>query len=142
LIVRTLKTCYRGVYPEEAITCFTEYHSPDHILTDAGSGYTLVLEDETTIIGTGTLQGTNIRRFFIAPEDQGKGFGRQIASALENKALSGRIPDLDLESSLVAVEFWKKLGYKIEKEDIITVANGKKLNYYKMTKKLVKKQPT
>jgi GNAT superfamily N-acetyltransferase len=136
--VRTIDASYSGVYPEEAIAFFKKYHSAEHILKDAESGYTLIFEDRDTIIGTGTLAGTNVRRFFIAPEQHHKGIGKYIALALEKKALIDGKSILDLESSLVAVEFWKTLGYIVEKEDYIPIGNGERLNYFRMVKKLDK----
>ena len=65
LIYKTIEVSYSDVYPEEAIEYFKDYHSEEHILSDARDGYTIILESNGKIIGTGTLLGTNIRRVFI-----------------------------------------------------------------------------
>ena len=81
-----------------------------------------------------------MRRFFIVPEEQHKGLGKDIAYALEKAAISGGKQILDLECFSVAVNFWKKLGYAIEKEEFIPLENGKRLDYFRMIKTLTNKK--
>jgi len=135
LIYKTIEVYYSDVYPEEAIEYFKDYHSEEHILSDARDGYTIILECDGKIIGTGTLLGTNIRRVFIDPSYQHKGFGKSVMYKLEKRALAKGINILDLSASLVSKRFYDSLGYVTQKEDYIPVRNNQKLNYYAMVKK-------
>jgi len=64
LIQHTIDTSYHEAYPREAIAFFKDYHSKEHILDDAATGYTVVAECNCEVLGTGTLLGINIRRVF------------------------------------------------------------------------------
>lgn len=136
LIHATIDCCYSGVYPAKAVEFFKEYHSEQHILEDAEKGYTILLEIDGTIIGTGTLLGANIRRVFVHPSWQHKGFGKLIMRILEERAAEEGISVLDLSSSLVSKQFYDSQGYVTEKKDSFPVGNGQKLVYYAMVKKL------
>jgi GNAT superfamily N-acetyltransferase len=135
LIYKTIEISYSDIYPEEAIEYFKDYHSEEHILSDARDGYTIVLECNGKIMGTGTLLGTNIRRVFVEPFYQHKGFGKSVMHKLEERALARGISILDLSASIVSKRFYDSLGYVTQKEDYIPVWNNQKLIYYEMAKK-------
>lgn len=136
LIYKTVEVSYADVYPDEAIAYFKDYHSEENILSDAREGYIVILELNEKIIGTGTLLDTNIRRVFIDPSYQQKGFGKLVMHKLEERALEKGISILDLSASLVAKRFYDSLGYITQKEDYIPLENNQKLHYYEMIKKL------
>lgn len=136
LVHKTIDISYYEAYPEEAIEFFKDYHSEEHILSDAIEGYTIVLECNGKIVGAGTLLGTNIRRVFIEPSYQHKGLGKLVMHELEERALAKGIATLDLEASLVSTRFYRSSGYVTQKEDYIPVRNKQKLSYYVMVKKL------
>jgi GNAT superfamily N-acetyltransferase len=136
LIYKTIDISYHKVYPEEAIEYFKDYHTEEHILGDAIEGYTIILECDGKIVGTGTLLGTNIRRVFIDPSHQHKGLGKLVMHELEKRALEKGISILDLSASLVSKQFYDSSGYVTQKEDYIPVRNKQKLSYYAMVKTL------
>lgn len=135
LIYKTIDISYHEVYPEEAIEYFKDYHSEEHILNDARVGYTIILDFSEKIIGTGTLLGMNIRRVFIDPSYQRRGFGKLVMHKLEEQAFANGISILDLSASLVSKRFYDSLGYVTQKGDYIPVRNKQKLSYYAMVKK-------
>ena len=136
LIQHTIDTSYHEAYPREAIEFFKDYHSKEHILDDAATGYTVVAECNYEVLGTGTLLGINIRRVFVSPLHQNKGIGKLIVWELERKASLEKITTLDLEASLVSRQFWESLGFVVEREDYVPVRNNQNLSYYKMVKTL------
>jgi GNAT superfamily N-acetyltransferase len=109
LIYKTKDISYYNVYPEEAIEYFRGCHSEAHILGDVREGYTIILECNGKIVGTGTLLGTNIRRVFIDPSHQHKGLGKLVMHELEKQALARGINILDLSASLVSKQFYESL---------------------------------
>ncbi len=135
LIQKTIDISYHDVYPEEAIEYFKDYHSEEPILSDARDGYTIVLEFYEKIIGTGTLLYANIRRVFIDPSYQHKGFEKLVMHKLEERALAKGISTLDLSASLVSKRFYDSLGYVTQKGDYIPVRNNQQLIYHAMIKK-------
>jgi len=134
LIVDTLDKSYAGVYPEENIDFFKEYHNKDNILHDCDKGYTIVIEYNGRIVGTGTLTGTNIRRVFVNASFQRQGLGLIIMKELERKAFEQGIRVVDLSASLVAKKFYDRLGYNTEEEKNIDIGNNRKLHYFDMIK--------
>jgi len=139
LIVDTLDKSYAGVYPEEAIDFFKEYHNKDNILHDCDKGYTIVIEYYGRIVGTGTLTGTNIRRVFVDSNFQRHGLGLVITKELERKAFEQGIKVVDLSASLVAKKFYDRLGYNTVEEKNVDVGNNRKLHYFEMTKYISRK---
>lgn len=134
LIYRTIDNCYSGVYCDEAIAYFKNFHSKENIAKDAQEGITFVLFDDSWIIGTGTLLKTEIRRVFVLREFQGQGAGKRIMHHLEETALQKGIKQIVLCSSLVSKIFYDRLGYKTVKDDYIQLEGGKRLEYYDMFK--------
>lgn len=136
LIQNTINASYGGVYPQEAVEFFKDYHNHDNILNDTTAGYTIVVESNGQIIGTGTLVDANIRRVFVDLAHQQCGIGKLITQELERKAFLKKLASLDLQSSLVSREFWESMGYVIQEERFIPVRNNQKLRFYEMTKTL------
>lgn len=136
LVDRTIDSSYSDVYPDEAIAFFKQYHSEAHILDDAKSGCTVIVECNGEIVGTGTLAGTTIGRVFVAPSHQGRGLGKLIMRRLEERARAEAIGTVDLSASLVAKLFYDSLGYTTKEEASIPLENDQELRYYAMVKGL------
>jgi len=136
LVDLTIETSYAGIYPREAIDFFLAYHTAGHILEDADLGCTFVLAPGGRIVGTGTLLGTTIKRVFVHPSHQRRGYGSLLMHALEGEALERGIRRVELYASLPAKRFYDVLGYFTESEGYIPVRNEKKLDYYAMAKRL------
>ncbi len=139
LIRRTINICYSPVYPKEVIKYFHDYHNDETILRDAKEGYTVVLEKNNRIIGTGTIVANHIWRVFINPALQKQGFGKLIMRKLEAKAILNKIGLTKLNASLPSKKFYDSLGYSTSRKTFLKVENSKKLNYYKMNKSLVRR---
>lgn len=136
LVVETIEVSYAKSYPREAIDYFLEYHTVEQILLDATRGCTFVLAPGGRIAGTGTLLGTTIKRVFVHPSRQRRGYGALLMHALESEAIRRGIGRVDLSASLPSKRFYDLLGYTTECEDYIPVRNGKRLDYYTMVKAL------
>ena len=76
LIYNTIDICYSADYPKEAIQYFKQYHCDKNILKGAAKGWTIVLEKNNRIIGTGTIIDDHIMRVFVNPKFQKRGFGK------------------------------------------------------------------
>lgn len=136
LIDKTIGASY-SEYPVEYREHLMEaHHSREHILNGARNGYTVVLEREGRIIGTGTLLGDNIQGVYVHPSYQRKGFGKLIMRELENRASASGFTALFLESTSVSKRFYDSLGYKTLEEASFSVGTELNFNYYKMKKEL------
>lgn len=139
LIHKTVDICYSDVYCAEAVQFFKDWHCDDKILKDAKDGYTIVLEKDNQIIGTGTIVENHIMRVFIDPVFQKHGFGTLIMRKLEEKAISMSIRVAKLDASIPSKKFYDSLGYVTLEEAFLEVENNKRLDFYKMEKSLIKK---
>jgi GNAT superfamily N-acetyltransferase len=140
LIHRTIDACYIDDYCSEAIEFFKDWHRDERILQDAEDGYTIIIEEKGLVVGTGTIVGDEIKRVFVEPAYQGRGYGRWIMNVLEEKAVSLGINVVKLDASIPSKEFYDALDYATVHEAFLEVANNKKLDYYKMEKALMKER--
>jgi len=137
LIVHTIKSCYFEYYPKEAIEYFISYTSKEGIEKDSADGYIIVIRNENEIIGTGTLINTHIKRVFVNPTYQGKGYGKIIMNELEEQAKKNGYKIVEIHSSLFAKKFYDSIGYKMFKIGKIKVENNEILYYQRMAKALI-----
>jgi len=135
LIVNTVEKCYFEYYPREAVDFFISYHNKEAIISEGNN--TIILKDGNKIVATGTLIDTEIKRVFVLPQYQGKGYGRIIMNSLEKKAKNGGYKITELHSSLFAKKFYDKLGYKMFKIGKTEVKNNEILYFQRMAKSLI-----
>ena len=136
LVNKTIDTCYSSVYCAEAVQFFKDWHHDEKILENAEKGYTIVLEKNNKMVGTGTIVGNEIVRVFVDPKFQKCGIGQLIMNKLEEKALSLGIGVIKLDASIPAKKFYDSLGYVTLEETSLEVGNNRRLDYYKMQKSL------
>ena len=138
LVDKTIDVCYAGIYCAEAVQFFKDWHHSDKILKNVKEGYTIILEQDGRIVGTGTVVGNEIARVFVEPASQKCSFGKLIMQKLEEKALSRGVNIVKLDASLPSKKFYDLLGYVTLDETFLEVENNKELHYYKMEKSLEK----
>jgi len=136
LVARTIEASYAGVYCRTAIDHFHEHHARDAIVKDAAEGYTLVLEADGSIVGTGSLVGAYIGRMYVAPEHQGRGFGGRILEALEARARAGGVETINLAASIPARRFYEREGYRLVAQRAHEFPDGERLDWFEMAKVL------
>jgi GNAT superfamily N-acetyltransferase len=133
----TIHKSYVEFYSPEAIEYFLKLHAKGNMKKDIPNGFTFILELEGKIIGTGSIVGNEVKRVFVLPDYQGKGYGKKIMTKIEKKALTNGVLRLELCASLPSKDFYLALGYKIVRFTHFLVNNNKKLEYYDMEKYLV-----
>lgn len=136
LIERTVDACYPGHYCPQAVQFFKDYHDEQAILKDARAGDTIVLAEAGRIVGTGTLVGDEIKRVFVDPASQRQGSGRLIMRRLEEKAAANGVATVKLDASLPSKAFYDRLGYVTVEQTFLPLANGRRLEFFKMQKRL------
>jgi GNAT superfamily N-acetyltransferase len=133
VIHKTIEEIYPKYYPRSAVDFFHSHHSIKKMKNQMPNEFTLVLWDNK-IIGTGTLSGNEIKRFFVLPEYQGKGYGKLLLKELEKNIDCNKYNNFALDSSLGAVEFYKKNGYVYKEFKTIDLSDGNYLCYLEMVK--------
>jgi GNAT superfamily N-acetyltransferase len=137
LVQITIDACYSKVYPKEAVQFFKDWHCDERILKDAKEGYTILLYEDTRIVGTGTIVDNHVMRVFVDPAFQRRGFGKLIMRKLEERAVSTGIDVVKLDASLPSKTFYDSLGYITLERAFLEVENNRRLDFYKMEKALV-----
>ncbi len=136
VIHETTLVSYSSYYPQEAINYFISYHSKENISKDMENGTTVACLENGTIIATGMLCDSVIKRVFVLPKYQNLGIGTKIMDFLENKACWANLDFVYLHASLPAKHFYDRKGYTTLRFSSIDVANHLTLDFYYMAKML------
>ena len=113
-----------------------EHHSTDHIATEALKGYTLVIECEGQIIGTGNVLHEQIQSVFVHPEHQRRGWGTELIHRLEEYAKQEGVDTLRLSALTPSKQFFEALGYQLMNEHHFQDDNLRQFKYYIMEKSI------
>lgn len=98
-------------YPPEEIDRLVGNFSTSNILEFLKQRLTIVAMYDDVVVGTGALQGSEIKSVFVSPELHRRGVGRMLLEELEHAASKRGLQELVVSSSLSAVEFYSALGY-------------------------------
>jgi putative acetyltransferase len=113
LIRNTLLVSNLRDYSLQAILALSESFAEQEIRRLAGSREFFVYEQrDGRLAGVIGLEGTGVYDFFVAPDRQGQGVGRALLGFVEELARRRGIEELHLSSSLTAVGFYERLGYR------------------------------
>ncbi|UCH37976.1 MAG: GNAT family N-acetyltransferase [Candidatus Bathyarchaeota archaeon] len=136
LIDRTIMTCYT-TFPSKFRQHWVEENDPQkHLLTEATEGYSLIIASNRQMIGTGTLLHDKIKRVFIHPDYQRKGYGTLIMQKLEQQARANAIDTIRLSATSPSKPFFERLGYKLISEHKFKDESLKQFRYYRMEKEI------
>jgi GNAT superfamily N-acetyltransferase len=79
----------------------------------AEDNFCVVAEGNKQVMGVGLLhRGGEVRLCYLAPGAQGRGLGKAIVRALEEKAGEWGLRRLHLESTVSARPFYERVGYR------------------------------
>jgi len=98
-------------YPPHEIDRLVSNFSTSSILDFLKQRLTFVALHENTVVGTGALQGSEIKSVFVSPDLHRRGVGRVLMEELERAASQKGVKELMVSSSLSAVKFYSALGY-------------------------------
>lgn len=98
-------------YPPSEVDRLMLNFTPDMVLGLLGERQTLVALSQGAVIGTGALQGTEVKSVFVSPEWNRNGVGTALMKALEELAVQQGHTVLNVSSSLSATGFYGALGY-------------------------------
>ncbi|MFH1426623.1 MAG: GNAT family N-acetyltransferase [Candidatus Kerfeldbacteria bacterium] len=117
MIRNTYRECNMEEGSQEAIQAYLDFFDPVDNLQNikakfAGSQIAFVAEEDVRIVGF--VRGTMGRAFnlYVDSAFHGRGIGRELMTAFEKWALGRGIKTVRVRSSLHAVPFYEKLGYK------------------------------
>ena len=112
LIRKTLTKVNSKFYPTSVIKYMYNEFSPEFLIELSKEREFFIAIENSKIIGTITINHDYIGTVFVNPENHYKGIGTKLMVTIENLAKQRKIKKLRLESSINAVNFYEKLGYK------------------------------
>ena len=112
LIRKTLSEENSKFYPNSVIEYMSNEFSPNFLIELSKERDFFVAIEKSTIIGTITIMNDYIGTVFVNPDEHSKGIGTKLMMTIENLAKERKIEKLRLQSSINAVDFYEKLGYK------------------------------
>lgn len=133
IIKNTIQTIYPYYYPKGAVDFFIAHHSDEAIKTAIIHGEIYLIQNNNKIVGTGSIVRNEIKRLFVLPQYQGKGYGTVMMNELE-KSIFNNYTEIRLDASLPAYEMYVRRGYVPIEYHRIKTENGHYLCYHIMKK--------
>jgi GNAT superfamily N-acetyltransferase len=112
LIRKTLSEENSKFYPNSVIKYMYDEFSPKFLIELSKERDFFVAVEKSKIIGTITIIDDCIGTVFVDPEYHNKGIGTKLMETIEKLAKDRKIEELRLQSSINAIDFYEKLGYK------------------------------
>jgi putative acetyltransferase len=113
-----------------------EHHSTEQIIAEATAGYTLIIEYEGRIIGTGNLRQNLIQSVLIHPNYQRQGYGTSLIHRLEAQAQNHGVNTIHVTALTPSKSFFERLGYQLISKHNFNDENLKRFQYYSMAKEI------
>ena len=131
-------TC-AGHYPPEVIEIWAGRLRPEKYAEAIDRFEFFVAEEGGAVVGFGELgpEAGAIQGLYVSPEVKGRGVGRELLCALEERARAYGLKSLRLTSSLNAVPFYERAGFEAVGELTETIGPGVERASVRMFKELV-----
>jgi N-acetylglutamate synthase-like GNAT family acetyltransferase len=83
------------------------------------SSYFIIALTDHKVVGTGSLDGPEIKHVFMDPDYQRRDIGRSIMEELERYAKNQGLKEVIVHSSVTAFEFYKELKYQLVEQSVM-----------------------
>lgn len=112
LIQNTVLVSNSADYDLEVIRALLENFSQRGLRSLAGRRRLFVCDSGGRLRGVIGLEGEAVCNLFVAPDEQGRGIGQELLEQVEDLAREQGLARISLDSSLTAVGFYERLGYR------------------------------
>ena len=126
LIEKTARTRVVIYYPQKEIDAVCASLNYDGVKKRASWTHFYVIKENNKIVACGaigpywdSLTESSLFTIFVDPDYQGKGYGRKIIETLENDEFFKRAKRIEIPASMVAIPFYKKMGYEFKNGELI-----------------------
>lgn len=133
IVKNTIEVTYPNYYPKGAVDFFLAYHSDEAMKQAILNGTVYLIKEDNRFVGTGSLEGNEIKRLFVLPEYQGKGYGTFLMDELE-RIIFNSDSEIIADASLSAYEMYIHRDYAPQEYHRIQTENGHYLCYHGMKK--------
>lgn len=113
-------------YSQEVVRVWAERLQPEKYAEAIGSNEFFVAEEDGVVVGFGELDqaGGEIAGLYVSPDVASRGVGQKLLWTLEERARACGLESLHLMSSLNAVSFYERAGFKSLGEMTKTLSPG------------------
>ena len=110
----------------------------EHFLQNDGESLRFVVESNSKIIGFAEYvpESNELRACYVHFNHIGKGIGKKLLNHLEQNAKDKGVTELQADSSLTALSFYKAMGYETIAEGVHTLRDGSKMKCVYIKKRL------
>lgn len=133
IVKKTIETIYPNYYPKGVVDFFLCHHSDDAIKKAIINGSVYLIQDDHIIVGTGSINEREIKRVFVLPQYQGKGYGTAMMNELE-KIIFRNYSEIVVDASLPAYGMYVHRRYVPIEYHRLKTENGHYLCYHVMKK--------
>ena len=95
-----------------------------------------ILDGQIAGVGAVIPQGRELRACYVSPDASRRGVGKGLVEEIERISRRRGVPFLDLDSSITAEPFYRKLGYAVVARGEHTLSSGKRMAAIMMRKTL------
>jgi N-acetylglutamate synthase-like GNAT family acetyltransferase len=136
---RAIRGTCASHYPPEVIEVWAGRLRSEKYAEAIGRYEFFVAEEDGVVVGFGELgqQAGAIQGLYVSPDVKGRGVGWRLLCTLEERARAYGLKSLRLTSSLNAVPFYERAGFKAVEELTETIAPGVERGSVRMLKELV-----
>ena len=137
LHARTVReVCGRDYTPGE-IEAWLGKQSVERYRERLGEGEVYVaVADDGEVLGFAAREGGRIKTLYVSADHQGRGIGSALLARLEDDARAEGIDEVSARSTVTAVGFYRRQGYKTEGQVACPVTQDVPLAAYLVRKRL------
>jgi N-acetylglutamate synthase-like GNAT family acetyltransferase len=135
---RAIRGTCAGHYSQEVIEVWAGRLRPEKYGEAIERYEFFVAEEDGAVVGFGELgqEAGEIQGLYVSPDVAGRGVGWRLLSTLEERARAYGLESLRLTSSLNAVSFYERAGFKAVEELTQTISPGVERASVRMFKEL------
>jgi GNAT superfamily N-acetyltransferase len=123
LIMESFQEFVRASFSEKGSLEFAKFQEPSKLVERAKTSEILVAEEKRRIVGIVGRKDDHVFSLFVEKSFHGKGIASLLLKKSEANALNKGFTKVKVRSSLYAVGFYQKQGYK-KSTGVITSSNG------------------
>ena len=137
--VKAIRETCVSHYSQEVIRIWAERLQPEKYAEAIRSNEFFVAEENGAVIGFGELDQASgeIQGLYVSPDVASRGVGQKLLRALEERARAYGLQSLHLTSSLNAVSFYERAGFKSLEMMTKTLSPGVERASVRMLKELL-----
>ena len=133
-LARLHRGTIRGInvldYPPKQIAVWSWHVSARRFRESAKDRIRYVAIENNKIIGFGDFdEKGEMTGLYVHKDYQGKGVGQRLLKVLERHALKIGIKEFKLSSTITALDFYKRQGYKVIRKSIHPIKNQRLIVY-------------